>query len=63
MRELQISGGQAIYRAGDTLNLTSTLYPARDDSNYTWMLYTPEPYSYEPLEADGGNLSLEITPR
>ncbi|RJT96517.1 hypothetical protein D6T65_15340 [Arthrobacter frigidicola] len=62
MRELQITGGQAVYRAGDTLNLTSSLYPARDDSNYTWMLYTPEPYSYEPLEADGGTLSLKITP-
>ncbi|PWD49885.1 hypothetical protein C8046_03495 [Serinibacter arcticus] len=58
-RELVLEGARGVYRAGETIEIASTLTPARDDAAYRWLL---GPNQWEATEVGiGPDLTLPIT--
>ncbi|MBO1752167.1 choice-of-anchor M domain-containing protein [Actinotalea sp. BY-33] len=55
-RELQLSGARSVYRVGETIELTSDLFPARPGVDYAWTA------DWEPIDgATSSSLSLPVT--
>ena len=59
-RELMLSGVRTVYRAGDTLEASSELYPARDDVVHEWALSDDTAFAPIP-DATSASLELPIT--
>lgn len=56
-REVQFSGLQTVYRAGDTLTVTADIYPAVEGATYSWSTAGAD-YELIPIE---GQTSLTLT--
>lgn len=59
-RELLLSGARSVYRAGDSLELSSELFPARTDLAYQWG--TGARWDFTPIEGETApTLAMPVT--
>lgn len=60
-RELLLSGARSVYRAGETVELSSELHPDRSGLTYTWSVGTAL-YQSEPVASEAGTtVSVPVT--